>query len=149
MTRHVIQNSSSKMIKVVYAMAQQLKKRKKKKEKKKPHLPMQDTQVWSLSRENPLEKEIACHSRILAWRIPWTEEPGGSQRVRHNFVTQQQQPQAHPRGKTSEPSPTQTPLSPQPSSNQWRGTPFSCPCEVHADEERGLCVPSTLQRVLI
>ena len=51
------------------------------------HLPtMQETWVWSLSQEYPLEKEIATHSSILAWEIPWTEEPGrlqsmGSQRV--------------------------------------------------------------------
>ena len=38
---------------------------------------MQETQVQSLGRENPLEKETATHSSILAWRIPWTEEPGG------------------------------------------------------------------------
>ena len=37
---------------------------------------MQETQVRSLGREDPLEKEIATHSRILAWGIPWTEEPG-------------------------------------------------------------------------
>ena len=37
----------------------------------------QETQVPSLSREDPLEKGMATHSRILAWRIPWTEEPGG------------------------------------------------------------------------
>ena len=48
--------------------------------------------VQSLGRENPLEKGIATHSSILAWRIPWTEEPGGlqsmgSQRVRHKLVT--------------------------------------------------------------
>ena len=48
-----------------------------------------ETWVWSLGREDPLEKEMATHSRILAWRIPWTEELGGlqcmgSQRVRHN-----------------------------------------------------------------
>ena len=35
--------------------------------------------VQSLGREDPLEKEMAAHSRILAWRIPWTEEPGGLQ----------------------------------------------------------------------
>ena len=35
-----------------------------------------ETQVQSLSREDPLEKEMATHSSILAWRIPWTEEPG-------------------------------------------------------------------------
>ena len=38
---------------------------------------MQDTQVGSLGREDPLEKEMATRSSILAWRIPWTEEPGG------------------------------------------------------------------------
>ena len=40
---------------------------------------MQETWVWSLGQEDPLEKEMATHSRILAWRIPWTEEPGGLQ----------------------------------------------------------------------
>ena len=40
---------------------------------------MQETRVQSLSREDPLEKGIATHSSILAWRIPWTEEPGGLQ----------------------------------------------------------------------
>ena len=44
------------------------------------HLPtMQETQVQSLDQEDLLEKEIATHSSILAWRIPWTEEPGGLQ----------------------------------------------------------------------
>ena len=38
---------------------------------------MQETWVWSLGREDPLEKRMATHSSILAWRIPWTEEPGG------------------------------------------------------------------------
>ena len=56
----------------------------------------QETQVPSLGREDPLEKEMATHSSILAWEIPWTEEPGGlqsmgSQRIRHNLVTKQQQ----------------------------------------------------------
>ena len=37
------------------------------------------TQVWSLGWEDPLEKEMATHSSILAWEIPWTEEPGGPQ----------------------------------------------------------------------
>ena len=47
-------------------------------------------QVPSLGQEDPLEKEMATHPSILAWRIPWTEEPGGlhtvygSQRVEHN-----------------------------------------------------------------
>ena len=50
---------------------------------------MRETQVRSLGREDPLEKETATHSSILAWRIPRTEEPGGlqsmgSQRVRYN-----------------------------------------------------------------
>ena len=56
---------------------------------------MQKTQVQSLGREDPLKKEMATHSSILAWRIPWTEEPGGlqslgSQRVRHDSATKQQ-----------------------------------------------------------
>ena len=50
---------------------------------------MQDTKVRSLGWEGPLEEGMAAHSSITAWRIPWTEEPGGlqsmgSQRVRHN-----------------------------------------------------------------
>ena len=50
---------------------------------------MQETQVQSLGREDPLEEEMATHSRTLAWRIPWREEPGrlqsmGSQRVGHD-----------------------------------------------------------------
>ena len=40
-------------------------------------LAMQESQVWSLGREDPLKKGMATHSSILAWRIPWTEEPGG------------------------------------------------------------------------
>ena len=40
---------------------------------------MQETGVQSLGWEDPLEKEMATHSSILAWRIPWTEEPGGLQ----------------------------------------------------------------------
>ena len=61
------------------------------------HLPpMQETQVRSLGQEDPLEKEIVTHSNILAWEIPWTEEPGwiqfiGSQRVRHDLATKEQQ----------------------------------------------------------
>ena len=41
------------------------------------HLPMQETWVQSLGQEDPLEEEMGTHCRILAWRIPWTEEPGG------------------------------------------------------------------------
>ena len=40
---------------------------------------VQETLVWSLGQEDPLEKEMATHSSILMWRIPWTEEPGGLQ----------------------------------------------------------------------
>ena len=43
---------------------------------------MQETQVQFLGREDPLEKEMATHSNILAWRIPWTEEPGRLQSMR-------------------------------------------------------------------
>ena len=42
-------------------------------------LPMQETQVKSPGQEDPLEKEMETHSSILAWEIPWTEEPGGLQ----------------------------------------------------------------------
>ena len=50
---------------------------------------MLETQVQLLGREDPPEKEMATHSSILAWEIPWTEEPGGlqsmgSQRIRHD-----------------------------------------------------------------
>ena len=53
---------------------------------------MWETRVQSLGREGPLEEGMATHSIILAWRIPWTEEPGGlqpmgSQRVGHDGVT--------------------------------------------------------------
>ena len=53
---------------------------------------MQETWVQSLGQEDPLEKGMAKHSSVLAWRIPWTEEPGrlqsmGSQRVGYNSVT--------------------------------------------------------------
>ena len=40
---------------------------------------LQETQVWSLDWEDPLQKGMATHSSILAWEIPWTEEPGGLQ----------------------------------------------------------------------
>ena len=54
---------------------------------------MQEMWVRSLSRKDSLEKEMATHSSILAWEIPWTEEPGGlqsigSQRVGHGLVTE-------------------------------------------------------------
>ena len=52
---------------------------------------MQETQVQSLGQENPLEKGMVIHSTILAWRIPWTEEPGGLlsirlQKVGHTII---------------------------------------------------------------
>ena len=60
---------------------------------------MRETQVRSLGWEDPLEKEMATHSSILAWRIPWMEEPGrlqsmGSQRVGHNWATSLQKLQS-------------------------------------------------------
>ena len=47
---------------------------------------MQETWVQSLGWEDPLEKEMATHSSILAWRIPWTEEPGGLQPRDHSQI---------------------------------------------------------------
>jgi len=45
-------------------------------------LPMQEMQSQSLSGDDPLEEEMTTHSSILAWEIPWTEEPGGLQSTR-------------------------------------------------------------------
>ena len=65
---------------------------------------MQETRVQPLGWQGPLKKEMASHSSILAWEIPWTEkEPGGlqstgSQRVRHDLVTKQQQQQQQQSG---------------------------------------------------
>ena len=47
---------------------------------------MQDSWVQSLGWEDPLEEDMATHSSILAWRIPWTEEPGGLQSMRSQRV---------------------------------------------------------------
>ena len=57
---------------------------------------MQETWVQALCQEDPLEKEMATHSSILDWEIPWTEKlmgysPWGRKRVRHNLATKQQQ----------------------------------------------------------
>ena len=57
---------------------------------------MQETQVRSLGQEDTQDEEMATHFNILAWEIPWTEEPGGlqsmvSQRVGHSLVTKEQQ----------------------------------------------------------
>ena len=53
---------------------------------------MRETQVRSLGWEDPLEKKMAIHSRTIAWKIPWTGEPGrlqpmGSQRIGHDLAT--------------------------------------------------------------
>ena len=58
-------------------------------------LAVQETSIQSLGWEDLLEKEMATHSNILAWEIPWTEEPGrlqsvGLQRVRHDSATKQE-----------------------------------------------------------
>ena len=60
---------------------------------------MRENWVQSLGWEDPLEEGMATHSSIHAWRIPWTEEPGGlqsmgSQRVGHNLLTKQQEAHA-------------------------------------------------------
>ena len=57
---------------------------------------MQETRVWSLGHEDPLKEEVETVSRILAWEIPWTEEPGGlqsmgPQRVGYDWAAKQQQ----------------------------------------------------------
>ena len=85
---------------------------------------MQETRVWSLDRKDGLEKEMATHSSILAWRIPWTEEPGGlqpmgSQWVGHDWATNthtlsssplfcHRQQETYKRNKVSFPSPYRT-----------------------------------------
>ena len=56
---------------------------------------MQEMGVWSLSQEDPLEKQVATHSSISVWEIPWTMEPGRlqsmmSQRAEHDLATKQQ-----------------------------------------------------------
>ena len=62
---------------------------------------MQETWVWSLGQEDPLEKGMATNSGSQAWRIPWSEEPGrlqsmGSQSVRHNWMTNTSLQKYHP-----------------------------------------------------
>ena len=75
---------------------------------------MQETQVWSLGQEDPLEKEMTTHASILVWKIPWTEEPGGLlskglQRVRRDWATKHtsmrkmQQPVRESTGKEQSP----------------------------------------------
>ena len=65
-------------------------------QKVKNLLAMQESQDPSLEQDDTLEKEMTTHSSILAWEIPWTEEPGGLQfmglqRVRHHWVTEHSQ----------------------------------------------------------
>ena len=50
-------------------------------QRQRTRLPMQEMRVGSLVQEDPLEKKMATHSSILAWRIPWTEEPAGLQSI--------------------------------------------------------------------
>ena len=74
---------------------------------------MQGTQVPSLGWEDPLEEEMAMHSAILAWKIPWTEEPGGLQSRGSQSRKQlsQQHTQAHLQ---PTPTPTQVQCDPRP-----------------------------------
>ena len=70
----------------------------------------QETQIPSLGQESPLEKEIAALSRILAWRMPWREDPGGLQfmgspRVRHNFFSVPVQIHGHFHAQAGQPTP--------------------------------------------
>ena len=63
-------------------------------------LAKQEPPLQSLGPKDPLEKEMTTHTSILAWEIPWTEEPGGLQsmgplRVRHNLATECAWPRAH------------------------------------------------------
>ena len=63
-------------------------------------LAKQEMPVWSLGQEDPLEKEIVTHSKILAWEIPWTEEPGGllfmgSKSMGRDLLTKQQHAPFH------------------------------------------------------
>ena len=85
--------------------------------------PMPETWIRSLGQEDPLEKEVATHSSVLAWRIPWTE-PGrlqslGAQRVKHNWVTTPSL--SHGNTENSNPYPLEGEREYVPYSNQWNG----------------------------
>ena len=56
---------------------------------------MQETRVRFLGQEDPLEKEMAIHSSILGWRIPWTEEPGGLQSMGSQEPDTTERPNRH------------------------------------------------------
>ena len=58
-------------------------------------LPKQETQVKPLGQEVPLEEEMATHSRILAWEIPWTEEPGGPWGCKESDTTERTHTHTH------------------------------------------------------
>ena len=86
MSVSAVQQSESAMCIYIYILSSLVAQRVK-------HLPaMWETWVRSPGQEDPLEKEMATHFSILAWRIPWTEQPGGLQstglqRVRHDRMT--------------------------------------------------------------
>ena len=79
---------------------------------------LQETWVWSLGREDPLAEGMATHSRILVWRIPWTEEPGRLQSIALNRVWLSMHALLTPRHFFFAPAVTQMPWHPQP----WAGT---------------------------
>ena len=54
------------------------------------HLPMQEIQGQSLGQEDPLQKEVETHASVLAWGIPWAEEPGGLQSMRSKRIVQRE-----------------------------------------------------------
>ena len=68
--------------------------------KNPPAVEMEEMRVRSLGQDDPLEEEMATHSSILAWEIPWTEKPGGlqfmgSQRIGHNWATEHTHTHTH------------------------------------------------------
>ena len=84
---------------------------------------MQETRVWSLAREDPLEKEIATHSTILAWKTPWTEEPGRLQSMGSQSRTQLHFSQGL---RSHKPPSADKPLQPPPPKK--KKTPYSIYC---------------------
>ena len=74
-------------------------------------LPAQEMRVPSLDQEDPLEKEMATHSSILAWRIPWTEEPGGLQSMGHKKSEMTDHTHTHTRTHTTLHHPSLRPLT--------------------------------------
>ena len=83
---------------------------------------MQETQVQSLGWEDPLEKGMTTHSNVLAWRIPWTQEPGrlwsmGSQRVSDMTEATEHACSVFPAGSQPPPSFLASPKKPEPPTN--------------------------------